>query len=141
MNYWDRPKHLDLYSLQRRRERYIVILVWKIYRGVIPNNINIIFQHSDRRGVTCLLPLGNSKYSTSINNMTFHSFSSTVAALYNAVPSEIKSIPTLTKFKAALDKLIASFESSLTPLRPLDRLGQTEVPFWSGLVAGVSNCY
>ena len=115
MNYWDRLKHLDLYSLQRRRERYMVILVWKIYQGMIPNNINIIFQHSDRRGVTCLRPLGNSKYS-SINTMRFHSFSSTAAALYNAVPSEIKSIPTLTKFKAALDSFIQKFPD--TPPTP-----------------------
>ena len=29
LSYWDRLKHLNLYSLQRRRERYMVILVWK----------------------------------------------------------------------------------------------------------------
>ena len=53
LSYWDRLKRLDLYSLQRRRKRYIVILVWKIYYGVIPNNVSI-------------------KYS-SINTMRFHS--------------------------------------------------------------------
>ncbi len=115
MNYWDRLKHLDRNSLQRRRERYMLILVWKIYHGMIPNSINIIFQHSDRRGVTCHRPLGSSKYS-SINTMRFHSFSSTAAALYNTVPSEIKSITTLTKFKAALDSYIHKFPD--TPPTP-----------------------
>ncbi|CAL8291883.1 unnamed protein product [Gadus morhua 'NCC'] len=53
LSYWDRLKHLNLYSLQRRRERYMVILVWKIYHGAIPNSVNLVFQHSERRGVTC----------------------------------------------------------------------------------------
>ncbi|CAL8366874.1 unnamed protein product [Boreogadus saida] len=32
----DRLKRIDLCSSQRRRQSYIVILVWKIYYGVIP---------------------------------------------------------------------------------------------------------
>ena len=30
LQYWDRPKKLNLMSLQRRRERYSIIHVWKI---------------------------------------------------------------------------------------------------------------
>ena len=115
LNYWDRLKHLDLYSLQRRRERYMLILVWKICHGVMANNINMVFQYSDRRGVTCLRPLGNSRYK-SINTMRYNSFSSTAAALYNIVPKEIKSIPTLNKFKTALDSYIQTFPD--TPPTP-----------------------
>lgn len=37
INYWERLKHLRLYSLQRRRERYIAIYVWKILEGMVPN--------------------------------------------------------------------------------------------------------
>ena len=29
LNYWKRLKELNLYSLQRRRERYTIIYVWK----------------------------------------------------------------------------------------------------------------
>ena len=105
LSYWERLKQLDLYSLQRRRERYRIILVWKIYYGKIPNSVNISFQHSPRRGVTCLRPLGGSKYK-SVNTMRFHSFASVASALYNAVPHDIKSIPTLPKFKAALDRFL-----------------------------------
>ncbi len=105
LSYWERLKQLDLYSLQRRRERYMILLVWKIYYGLIPNSVNIVFHHSARRGVTCIRPLGSSKYS-SINTMRFHSFPSSASALYNVVPAVIKSIPTLTKFKAALDRFL-----------------------------------
>ena len=77
-NYWERLKQLNLYSLQRRRERYMIILIWKIYYNLIPNDINIVFciQDGGRRGTTCILrPLGSSKFN-SVNTMRFNSFSS-----------------------------------------------------------------
>ena len=37
MDYWTRLRELNLYSLQRRRERYIIIYVWKIIQGLVPN--------------------------------------------------------------------------------------------------------
>ena len=37
LNYWERLKALSLYSLQRRRERYLIIYVWKIVQGLAPN--------------------------------------------------------------------------------------------------------
>ena len=43
LNYWQRLKALDLMSLQRRRERYIIIHMWKILHYKCPNNINIQF--------------------------------------------------------------------------------------------------
>ena len=115
LNYWERLKNLNLYSLQRRRERYMLILIWKIYHGIIPNSIGINFQLSERRGITCVRPLGESRYK-SINSMRFHSFSSSATALFNTVPKEIKSIPLLTQFKAQLDRFIQKFPD--TPPTP-----------------------
>lgn len=37
MNYWDGFKHLELHSLQRRREQYQIIYVWKIIEDYVPN--------------------------------------------------------------------------------------------------------
>lgn len=115
MDYWNRLKELGLYSLQRRRERYTVILVWKIYNNIIPNFVNIVFHESSRRGTTCIRPLGSSRYS-SINNMRFHSFTSVASALYNIVPHRIKSIPTLEGFKTELDRFLQQFPD--TPPTP-----------------------
>jgi len=36
-DYWQRLKHLNLYSIQRRFERYSVIYVWKILHGLVHN--------------------------------------------------------------------------------------------------------
>ena len=37
LNYWERLLELKLYSLQRRRERYIIIYIWKITQHTVPN--------------------------------------------------------------------------------------------------------
>ena len=132
-NYWERLKKLNLYSLQRRRERYMIILIWKIYYNLIPNDINIVFQHSGRRGITCIRPLGSSKFS-SINTMKFHSFSSTASALFNTVPADIKSITSLTMFKSALDKFLHTFPD--TPPTP-GYIGQNRNSLleWAGSIS------
>ena len=42
MSYHERLKSLGLYSLQRRRERYCIIYIWKIVEGLVPNFSNPI---------------------------------------------------------------------------------------------------
>ena len=42
LNSWERICRLSMYSLQRWRERYAIILVWKIYKNIIPNAVNLI---------------------------------------------------------------------------------------------------
>ena len=54
-NYWERLEKLDLFSMQRRRERYICIMMFKIYRDILPNNINLSFYESSRYGPKCKL--------------------------------------------------------------------------------------
>ena len=36
-DYWDRLEHFKLYSLQRRRERYQIMYVWKVLHNLYPN--------------------------------------------------------------------------------------------------------
>ena len=52
-NYNQALKQLKLYSLERRRERYIVIQIWKMIEGIVPSlNPSLIQQSSiqQRRG-------------------------------------------------------------------------------------------
>ena len=37
LNYWERFHELKLYSLQRCREHYIIIYIWKITQHMEPN--------------------------------------------------------------------------------------------------------
>ena len=48
LDYWDRLKKLKLMSLQRRRERYSIIQIWKIYNSQAPNSTDIQFYTLDR---------------------------------------------------------------------------------------------
>ena len=55
LSYTERLAVLKLYSLQRGRERYIVIYVWKILEGLVPNLYPPICSKTpDRRGRTCI---------------------------------------------------------------------------------------
>ena len=55
-SYWERLRKLKLMSAQRRRERYIIIHMWKIYTGTAPNDIKIKFHYNDRTGPQCIVP-------------------------------------------------------------------------------------
>ena len=37
LNYWEKLKYLNLYSLERRRERYQIIYTWCVIEGLVPN--------------------------------------------------------------------------------------------------------
>jgi hypothetical protein len=57
-NYWERLSNFKMYSLQRRRERYRILYVWKILESHVPNiscegNCGIKKLHSPRNGRTC----------------------------------------------------------------------------------------
>ena len=55
LSYPERLTVLKFYSLQCRRERYIIIYVWKILEYQVPNfSPPICFRTSDRRGRACI---------------------------------------------------------------------------------------
>jgi hypothetical protein len=56
LNYWERLRRLGLYSLQRRRERYVILYTWKILTEMAPNfeseTSRIETHQNGRRGET-----------------------------------------------------------------------------------------
>ena len=53
-SYQEQLSNLKIYSLQRRRERYIIIYVWKILENLVPNLVKPLqFYVSHRRGRLC----------------------------------------------------------------------------------------
>ena len=70
LNYWQRLKALDLMSLQRRRERYIIIHMWKILHYKCPNDINIQFGAPSRLGTKAVIP-GILKSSSRVNQTRY----------------------------------------------------------------------
>ena len=41
LSYWDRLKKVGMMSLQRRRERYVILHSLKIWQGAVPNDLDI----------------------------------------------------------------------------------------------------
>ena len=104
-NYHERLKKLNLFSLQRRRERYILIHTFKIFRNLAPNDVNLQFHENLRLGTQCRrLPLKGK--SLRLKTLRFNSFSHSAPRLFNLIPGEIKRAKTVDSFKSALDKLL-----------------------------------
>ena len=55
-DYWSRLRNLKMMSLQRRRQRYLLIHTWKTYRELVPNSADMIFQTNPRLGVRAIPP-------------------------------------------------------------------------------------
>ena len=51
LDYWGRLKALRISSLQRRRERFIIVHVWKILREITPNDLDFEFSETFRHGI------------------------------------------------------------------------------------------
>ena len=82
LNYWQRLKALDLMSLQRRRERYLIIHMWKVLHFKCPNDIGIQFSVTLRHGQKAVVP--SIAKSSSQRNQALHdnSFAVTGKFLY-----------------------------------------------------------
>ena len=115
LNYWDRLQKLKLYSLQRRRERYCIIHVWKILKDLAPNDIRMTFQYNPRLGPRAELPKLNAKRQH-VNTLRDQSFSCMGPRLFNLLPKDLKNLDSLPLFKSSLDTFLKSFPD--TPATP-----------------------
>ncbi|KAL5256922.1 hypothetical protein ACHWQZ_G012005 [Mnemiopsis leidyi] len=103
MNYWDRLKELKLKSLQRRRERYSIIHIWKLLHGVCPNDIKMEFKEHPHLGFKVLLPTLNRQSSNAAKTCYDNSFAVRAGRLWNTLPKDVNTKKTLESFKAALE--------------------------------------
>ena len=93
-------------SLQRRRERFIILQVYKVFHCLSPNDLQLEFIDSARRGPCCKIP-PLSKTSTAKSQSIFDkSFRINSAKLWNKIPKEIRVKPSFGSFKSALTKYL-----------------------------------
>ena len=86
-DYFQRLKALRLYSIERRFERYSIIYMWKIRKGIVINpGIEWDNNEGSRLGLTAKVP----KYT---NKLKEHSFFVKGPKLFNMLPKEIKEFP------------------------------------------------
>ena len=111
-NYWDCLKSNNIYSLQRRRERYRIIYVWKILENLVPNiNDSVTSHYHIRHGRKCHIPhvnIANAKIRKAREaSLPIHG-----AKLFNTLPKTLRDMTkvTVAQFKCALDKHLATID-------------------------------
>lgn len=104
-DYWNRLKSLKLYSLQRRRERFMLIHLFKIYRNLAPNDLEFKFTNHIRLGAQCQRR-SYPNTSASVKTLRYNSFSCVAPRLFNIIPGFIKKAENLQTFKSQLDSLL-----------------------------------
>ena len=110
LDYAQRLKKLNMYSVQRRHERYKIIYVYKIKEKLVQNissSHGLQFYQRGRLGCVCRIPsypLHHNKAVTARNN----SFALTASSLWNSLPKNIRNISGLSvaAFKRKLDRVL-----------------------------------
>ena len=110
-NYWERLKTLELYSLERRRERYFIIYIWKIINHIVPNiqgeNEIRTYYNNDRLGLRCRIPKLNHRTMDRIKTCKENSLVIKGPKLWNCIPSKIRiCLGNFETFKSRLDKFL-----------------------------------
>ena len=114
LNYWEQLQALGMHSLERRRERYLIIYTWRIIEGQVPNispdHNGIQTKWHIRRGRTCRIPVVNPRAPTAIKTIRYSSFAILGPQLFNTLPAEIRNLTacTVDSFKRSLDKYLKS---------------------------------
>ena len=90
LSYPERLTVFKLYYLQCRRERYIIIYVWKILECLVPNLFPPIYsKESDSRGRTCITSHTNVGR---LGTLEYNSFRWRAIRLFNQLPLFLRNV-------------------------------------------------
>ena len=111
LSYWERLKHLNLYSLERRRERYIILYTFKIIQGIVPNYTSERFKIYTRLSVRgdkiCRIPAISTHASARNKNLVEKSLPVQGPKLFNCLPVQLRNFDgSFEVFKTRLDKFL-----------------------------------
>ena len=95
-------------SLQRRRERFIIITMWKILHGQTSNDLNIMFQTRPRTGTKAVVPSISRQSSASHQSRYDTSFAVMGPKLWNCVPNNLNTMVQFELFKKNLTAFLLS---------------------------------
>ena len=89
-------------SLQRRRERFTIIMMFKILHNLAPNDMNITFHTSERRGICAAIPTMTRGATSKAQSRYDESFAVVGPKLWNCIPAETSLKTELPGFKTSL---------------------------------------
>ncbi|XP_076034513.1 uncharacterized protein LOC143021112 [Oratosquilla oratoria] len=107
LNYWERLKELQLFSLQRCRERYIIIYIWKELEKKVPNTGIQVTVHQ-RKGRLCYVRTTPGS-TLNIKSRIHNSFLFSGPRLFNCILPQLRNMTGVSPdtFKKHLDIWLA----------------------------------
>ena len=108
LNYWERLKQLQQYSQERRRERYMIIFLWKISQGLV-KGYNVQFTPElGRRGRSIIPKTIVKSAPLSVRRARESSLAVKGAKIFNLLPVSIRNMNTdhIETFKSNLDSFL-----------------------------------
>ena len=136
LTYWERLKVLDILSLQRRRERYIIIHIWKIIHGQSPNDVSLVYYEHPRLGMRCKIPPLPNAAARSAKTAFDQSFAVKGPQLWNILLPEINLMKTLDPFKRKLTHFIKDRFPDKPPVHGYACQNSNSLLEWTMLPAG-----
>ena len=120
-DYWTQLKKLHLYSLERRRERYIIIYIWRILEHQVPDLTSgeiYSINEGGRLGRKSSFPSISNSAPPEIKKIRYASLSSRGPQLFNILPAELRNLNNCSVeiFKRALDRFLTNIPDE--PLIP-----------------------
>ena len=123
ISYEDRLKRLKIYSLERRRERYMIIYVYKIVIGLVPNP-GLEWTHNERTKIK-VKPSHCHSAPAWVKTIRDRSFYFRGPRLYNTLPTSMRELgdmktPTkkhVEQFKVKLDEYLSKTVDKRAHLR------------------------
>ena len=136
LTYPEQLKKLKLYSLERRRERYLIIYLWKMMEGLVPECVDLKRRNRGRNGRSIKLPLLNRNATARVNTLREGSFFIRSVKLFNALPRSIRDLSgcSIEKFKGQLDRFLLELpDATLIPGYTASSLaGRNSIVDWCG---------
>ena len=129
LNYWDLLRQLSLLSLQRRRERYIILHMWKVLHSITSNDLNVEFVHRPRLGHQAKVPVSNRSSSAFHLSAYEHSFAVMGPKLWNCITSVLN---TIQDFISPKENLQCSYCLFQIHLQLEATLKPTQIPSYAG---------
>ncbi|KAK3890713.1 hypothetical protein Pcinc_005348 [Petrolisthes cinctipes] len=117
MNYWERLKHLKLFSLQRRRERYQTIYTREnLGRPSTKHWHSLRLGPNQTRGRTCYIEGPKTNF-LRMKTLRANTFSRTGPKLFNSLPLYLRNMSacSVDVFKRHLDNFLQKIQDPTPP--------------------------
>ena len=109
LNYWDKLRKFKILSQERRRDRYMIIFIWKLSQGLVKGYSVDFTSVVGRRGRTALPNEVIQSSSSSVKKARESSMGVKGAKMFNLLPSSIRNTNSanVDVFKSALDDFLS----------------------------------